>query len=280
MVSVTSFLSNEADITNRRDPTWKLPVVGVTASSSEPGFPPELMLDGSQDEDSRWNAQGDGQFAVFDLGRPYTVKYVTAAFFQGNERVARFEVLVSANGQTYTQVFNGQSGSQTDKLTGFNCAIAPPARYVKLIGHGNSQNDFNEITEFEIFGTRTDAPASLTVVGVSASSWDGNNVPARAIDGNFNTRWQADETNPIQFDLGSIRSVVSLDIAFYQGTSTRFDIETSADGDNWILVWTGRSKQGTLQLQPFDIPNMAARYVRITGQGNSIGLTEVRLRGY
>ena len=115
---------------------------------------------------------------------------------------------------------------------------------------------------------------------MSASSWDGNNVPARAIDGNFNTRWQADETNPIQFDLGSIRSVVSLDIAFHQGTSTRFDIETSADGENWTLVWTGRSKQGTLQLQPFDIPNMAARYVRITGQGNSIGLTEVRLRGY
>jgi hypothetical protein len=282
MVSVTRFLSDEADISRRRDPTWKLPVVRVTASGNEPGFPPDLMLDGSQEEDSRWNAQGDGQFAVFDLGRPYTVRYVTAAFFQGDERVARFEVLVSADGRSYTQVFDGQSGSQVNKLTGFNCASAPPARYVKLIGHGNDQNDFNEITEFEIFGARTDAAANLTIAGVSATAWDGNNVPARAIDGNFNTRWQADETNPIQFDLGSLRSVVSLDVAFYQGTSVtyRFDVETSPDGQSWTVVWTGRSKLGTLGFQPIDIPNMAARYVRVTGQGNVIGLTEVKLRGY
>jgi hypothetical protein len=81
--------------------------------------------------------------------------------------------------------------------------------------------------------------------------WDGNNVPARAIDGNFNTRWQADETNPIQLELGSIRSVVSLDIALYQAAPALRHPEHGA-----------------------------ARHVRIVGQGNSIGLTEVRLRGY
>jgi len=282
MVNVTRFLSADADIMNRRDATWKLPVVGVTASSSEPGFPPELMLDGSQDEDSRWDSEGDGQFAVFDLGRRYTVKYVAGAFYQGDERLQRFEVQVSPDGRSWTQVLNGQSGGQTNTLTGFNCTSAPPARYVKLIGHGTTQNDFNELTEFEIFGNTTDVAAPLPVAGVSASAWDGNNVPARAIDGNLNTRWQADETNPIQFDLGSLRSVVSLDIAFYQGTSRtyRFDVETSTDGESWMLVWTGKSTQGTVQLQPIDIPNMAARYVRITGQGNVIGLTEVRLRGY
>jgi hypothetical protein len=50
------------------------------------------------------------------------------------------------------------------------------------------------------------------------------------------------------------------------------------------LVWTGRSSDSTLGLQSFDIPNLAASHVRIVGQGNSvdssIGLTEVRLRGF
>jgi hypothetical protein len=121
---------------------------------------------------------------------------------------------------------------------------------------------------------------------VSATAQQGNNGPARARDGNLATRWQADETESIKFDLGAKKSVVSLDIAFYLATSRtyNFDIQTSLDGDNWTLVFTGKSSQSTLQLQPFDIPNMAARYIRITGQGNSqdstIGLTEVKLRGY
>jgi hypothetical protein len=69
-------------------------------------------------------------------------------------------------------------------------------------------------------------------------------------------------------------------MAFYQGARTRFDVETSTDAERWTLVWTGASQQGPLGLQSFDIPNMAARYIRVTGQGNTIGLTEVRLRGY
>jgi hypothetical protein len=285
MVSVKRFLSNEADITNRRDPTWKLPVVAVTASSSEPGFPPELMLDGSQDEASRWDSRGDGQFAVFDLGRPYAVKYVAAAFYQGDERVARFEVQVSPDGRRYTPVFNGQSGSQTNKLTGFNCEAAPPARYVKVIGHGNSQSEFNEITELEIFGNTADAPADLAAQ-VSATAQDGSNGPARARDNNLNTRWSAGETESIKLDLGAHKSVVSGEIAFYLATSRtyHFDVETSPDDEHWTLVWTGNSARSTLQLQPFDIPNIAARYVRITGQGSSvdgsIGITEIKVRGF
>ncbi len=160
------------------------------------------------------------------------MKYVSGAFYQGDERVARFEVQVSADGRNYTQVFSGQSGSQTNKLTGFNCASAPPARYVKLIGHGNSQNEFNELTEFEIFGNATDAPADLTAQ-VSATAQDGSNGPARARDNNLNTRWSAGETESIKLDLGAIKSVVSVDIAFYLATSRtyRFDIETSPDNE-------------------------------------------------
>jgi hypothetical protein len=285
MVSVKRFLSNEADISNRRDPTWKLPVVAVTASSSEAGFPPDLMLDGSQDEDSRWDSRGDGQFAVFDLGRPYSVKYVAAAFYQGDERVARFEVQVSADGRSYTPVFYGQSGSQTNKLTGFNCDGAPPARFVKLIGHGNSQNEFNEITELEIFGNTSDGPADLAAQ-VSATAQIGSNGPAHARDNNLNTRWAAGETESIKLDLGAVKSVVSVDIAFYLATSRtyRFDIETSTDNEHWTLVSTGNSSRSTLQRQPFDIPNMAARYIRVTGQGSSadgsIGITEIKVDGY
>ena len=287
MKSVSRFVSNEANVMTRVDPTWKLPVVRVTATSDD-GHGPENMLDGDQGDESRWSAEGDGESATFELNREYTLDYVNASLFQGEDRLQFFEVQVSRNGRDFTTVFDGRSSGITTALHAFDCQDAR-ARFVRLVGHGNSEPaEWNEFTEFEIFGTEAAPPAVLSIPSsaVSASGHDGN-PPRNVVDGQLSTRWSVrGDGQWIRFDLGALKSVAALDVAFHQGSSRvqRFDIEVSNDGDDWTLVWSGQSSGTTLALEPFEFPNMAARYARIVGHGSStsnlVALTEVRVRGY
>jgi len=75
--------------------------------------------------------------------------------------------------------------------------------------------------------------------------------------------------------------VEALDIAFHRGDerSATIEIETSIDGNNWTVVFSGDSASTTLALQPFDVQDTEAQHVRIVGFGNTINdwisLTEV-----
>jgi hypothetical protein len=288
MVSVKRFVTAEADLMSRKASSWKLPVVRVTASGDDgAGHGPDKMLDGSEDEDSRWAVEGDGAWALFDLGRRYTVSYVNTAAFQGEERVQYFDVQVSLNGQTFTTVFHAGSTGTTDGLQAVDFDDVD-ARYVRLVGHGTSENQWNEFTEFEVFGTEPGAPVPPADLAARDPVASANGASAAlTLDNHLDTRWSAaGDGQWIRYDLGSLVSIAEVDLAFYQGTSRihAFDIEASADGQSWTLVMTAQSSGTTMALQPFDVPNIAARYVRIVGHRNSIdstiGLTEVRIKGY
>jgi lysophospholipase L1-like esterase len=110
---------------------------------------------------------------------------------------------------------------------------------------------------------------------VSASSDDGN-VPANAVDGALTTRWSASGDGQwIRFDLGAIRSVSHVKIAFHNGNvrRARFDVQTSVDGTSWTNRLTGAESAGTTTAaETFDFADIDARYVRYLGHGNSSNL--------
>ncbi len=121
---------------------------------------------------------------------------------------------------------------------------------------------------------------------ITASSYEAGtgNTPERSMDYDFNTRWSAEGTGEwILYDLGREKIVTSVDIAFYRGTIRKayFDISLSSDGVTFTEVYNGESSGTTLELQNFDFDDRPARFVRITGYGNSINLwnslTEVRI---
>lgn len=124
----------------------------------------------------------------------------------------------------------------------------------------------------------------LAVEAVTASSSDGN-IESNTIDNNSYTRWSASGDGPwIRFDLGELRQVGYLGIGFYKGDArkTQLEIETSVDGENWTPGFSGWSTRLTTALQVFDLEDVNARYVRITGRGNSDGsvftsLTDVHI---
>lgn len=139
-------ISNVARATNE----FVFRSVTVTASSTEAGTTnyPANTLDGNLN--SRWSAGGDGEWLTYDLGRYDLVESVDIAFFSGNTRTAIFDVLLSNDGLIWrTALSSNVSSGTTLALQSFDFPDWP-ARYVRVVGHGNSVNNFNSFTEVAI----------------------------------------------------------------------------------------------------------------------------------
>lgn len=126
-------------------------------------------------------------------------------------------------------------------------------------------------------------PEAITVVEVTASSSDGN-LPESTIDGDLTTRWSAQTTDPagpewIRWDLGEIRQVGYLGLAWHQGDrrTSQFDLQVSDDGATWTTVVAAASSGGeTVDLEAVELgvppeSGLQTRYLRYLGHGNSSG---------
>src|ERR687892_855166 len=133
-------------------------------------------------------------------------------------------------------------------------------------------------------------PAScgkLTPTAVTANGNDGN-VPSNVLDNNANTRWSNNAVGSwIQLDLGSKKSICSVDIAWYRGSVGRqnnFVISTSDDGTNFVNKLSTKSSGTTSSLEKYNMPaGTEGRYVRITVNGNNennwASITEIAVFG-
>jgi hypothetical protein len=130
------------------------------------------------------------------------------------------------------------------------------------------------------------ADPPLTVTGVVASADDGN-VAANTLDNNLNTRWSAEGDGVwIQYDLGTTQTVGSVSIAWHKGDTRRntFDVQASNDAATWTKVLNNKTSSGnTLQPQNYGFTATPARYLRITGHGNTsndwTSITETTVNG-
>lgn len=120
--------------------------ISVAASSYQPGTTnyPSNTLDGNLN--SRWSAEGDGQWITYDLGRVELVQSIDLAFYQPSGiRTNWFDVLLSNDNVAWRPALTNRLGTNA-AIANFDFADWP-ARYVRVVGHTNSVNDFNSITE-------------------------------------------------------------------------------------------------------------------------------------
>ena len=127
---------------------YSIPGANVTASGND-GNVPANTVDGSLA--TRWSMQGDNQWIRYDLGAVKTPAWVRLAFLNGDSRVYTFDVQLSSNGTSWTTVYSGSSSGTTTALETHNFPNGS-ARYVRIMGHGNSVNMWNSITETEVWG--------------------------------------------------------------------------------------------------------------------------------
>lgn len=130
--------------------TPPVPVTAVTASSHDGNVPTNTV---DKKLSTRWSASGDGQWIRFDLGSQKRVDHVKIAFYQGNQRTSRFDIQVSSNGTSWTNLLTSvRSRGKSTRLETFNVPDTS-ARYVRYLGHGNSKSAWNSLTEVEIYDT-------------------------------------------------------------------------------------------------------------------------------
>src|SRR3989475_9643098 len=144
-----------------------LSVAAVVASGND-GNVPQNTLDNNLA--TRWSAYGDGQWIRYDLGALTAIDGVNIAWYLGSPVVngpSRFDIQVSLDTITWTTVFSGQSSGLT---TQFEPYAFPPAagRYVRIVGHGNSMNAWNSITEVVLYDPPDTATATGTNVPVAS----------------------------------------------------------------------------------------------------------------
>ena len=122
---------------------------GNVIASSDDGNVPANTVDGSLA--TRWSANGDGQWIRYDLGSTRTVAFVKIAFYNGNTRTSTFDVQTSPDGSAWTTRSSRTSSGTTTALETFDFTDVS-ARYVRILGHGNSVNLWNSYTEVEVWG--------------------------------------------------------------------------------------------------------------------------------
>jgi hypothetical protein len=125
-----------------------IPGTAVTASAND-GNLPANVVDGSLA--TRWSASGDGQWIRLDLGATKNISAVKIAFYSGDTRSSTFDLQVSSDGTTFTTVKSATSSGTSLALETFEFPDQS-ARYVRYLGHGNSANLWNSLTEVEVWG--------------------------------------------------------------------------------------------------------------------------------
>lgn len=236
-------------------------IVSVTASAHD-GNVPDNAIDGRMD--TRWSASGAGSWIQARLDARSTIEAVEIAWYRGNERQNDFSIL--ADGR---EVFRGRSSGRTQDFERYTFS-GVEARDVRIVFHGNTQNQWASISELRILGGEAAAPTTPTPRSVTASSHDGN-VPANAIDGNLDTRWSCSGNCYLQLDFGEAIDVAGVKIAWHRGDERTIDfrVQLSTDGRSFNEAYSGRSSGRTRDFETFSFSPAKARYVRVASNGNS-----------
>ncbi|GEM_PF-1114025 len=266
MAVLEQFNNKHLDLSNQ----GALSITGVVASSQQSGNEAFKSYDGNVS--SRWAAEGT-QTIRWDLGSTKALSRVKIAFYL--LRSYSFKIDASTDGATWTPVVSTRSSSgTTEDFETFVFSSMIEARYIRYTGYGSNANAWNSIREVELIGPVPPPSGSvLPIYGVSASSQQSGNGAGNTYDGDLNTRWAADGTQSIQWDVGSALGISQVKLAFYQLRQYSFKIDASIDGSTWTAVLPIQSSSGTTeQLETFAFPAPAnARYIRYTGYGSNAG---------
>ncbi|KRE69601.1 polysaccharide lyase family 8 super-sandwich domain-containing protein [Paenibacillus sp. Soil750] len=248
----------------------RLMVSQVTDSGND-GNIPENTLDNNIS--SRWTSVGDGQWIQYDLAKVQPVGYVGINFLSQAARASMFNIQVSSNNTVWTTVYSGSSivGVYASTIQVFDFPDVY-ARYVKIVGHGNTTNAYNHIQEVQIYAPN---PQNLiippSVVPLQALSTT-NNLETN--DNDIFTRWSSvGDGNSLKYDFGSNVTIGYAGIAFFIGSIRQysFEIQTSLDNTVWTTVYGGQSAL-TSEVKAYDLVDSTARYAKIIFHGNNVDL--------
>lgn len=180
--SSSSFSSSSSVASEACTETAPLVISAATDDGSHDGHGPENTIDGSLNPDSRWSSEGDGKVLLLDLGVEATIAEVKTAWLNADERTAFYTLEASVDNSNWvTLVANGQS--QGTESFGTDSFDRLTARYVRIVGHGNSVNQWNSLLEVEVHGCGgLDEPPAQASGPLPVGDLDPNLPPSENFD--------------------------------------------------------------------------------------------------
>jgi hypothetical protein len=128
----------------------KLAVTSVVASTEQVSNEAVNVNDGLLT--NRWSGDGDGATITLDLGDLRKISYLVVGIYKGDSRTSSFDIQTSTDGITFVNAIVGITTPITTDLTKIYDFADIDARYVRIVGHGNSTGTWNSYTEFEVWG--------------------------------------------------------------------------------------------------------------------------------
>ncbi|MEU8077781.1 discoidin domain-containing protein [Catellatospora citrea] len=253
----------------------------VLASSIEgAGTPAAAAVDG--DPGTRWSSQfSDPQWIRVDLGATAAIDQVKlvweAAYATG------FQIQVSPDGNTWTNIYStttGTGGTQTLAVTG-------SGRYVRMYGTVRAIGYGYSLWEFQVFGVIGGQPSPSPSASpspppnpggtpisefkkVEASSYEGGNAPAAALDGRTTTRWSSQFSDPqwIRIDFGGAATISRVVLNWESAFARGYRIETSSDAAAWTTIYSTTTGPGGVETLNI---SGSGRYLRLYGTARATG---------
>ena len=182
----------------------------------------------------------------------------------------QYSIDVSLDGENWTTVYTetaGEGGVDTVEFA------AVPARYVRMQGIERFFSDYGySLYELEVYATE-DSYAQIgdveDVEGVNlalnkpADASTGTAGAALAVDGNKDTRWESEMSDPQWWsvDLGKKYNLDTIQIIWEGAYSKSYTIQVSDDGSSWTTVSEQANGQGGTEI--IELSDVAGRYIKL-----------------
>jgi len=131
-------------------------VINIEASGFQAPNYPYNIIDGNIG--TMWSAVGDEQWVVMELKEAFSIQHVRIAFKPGQKGEVYFDVLGSNDKVNWEPVLTKEASCGfSGDLHVFDFPEAKSQvgyKYVKLVGHANSSDNWNYISEFRVYGYR------------------------------------------------------------------------------------------------------------------------------
>jgi len=136
-------------------------IIAIETDESQSSSQPYNMVDGNIG--TTWAVQGRDQWIILELKTAFSIQHVKLAFQPNQKREFYFDVYGSNDKETWEPILSKTSSCAfSGNLQVFDFPASKAERefkYVKVVGQGNSTDQWNYIAEFRIFGFRYRNPS-------------------------------------------------------------------------------------------------------------------------
>lgn len=217
-------------------------ITSIETSSYQASDNPTNIIDGNTS--TKWSSNGDNQWLLIKLADPFKISHIVLAFLDGQSYESYFDIFASNDNVIWDHILSGVASC---KFSGKRQIFDFPDQfsneqysYVKYIGHDNSLNSLNIISEFKVFGILQKSTTSGNSSGQNIVIYPN---PAQ----NFlNIAIEDPTINPNSIRIFDYSGKVILEDSFNQRTN-RIELPSSIDTGIYIVEF--RSGMITLDSQ-------------------------------